>query len=50
MQIVSFHHRHQLSFGCLEDKIDQDNPVRFIEAFVEHLELEKLGFQARATK
>ena len=50
MQIVSIQQRHQLSFGCLEDKIEQDNPVRFIEAFVEHIELEKLGFAARATK
>ena len=50
MQIISPHQRHQLEFGCLEDKIAQDNPVRFIEAFVEHIELEKLGFQARATK
>ncbi len=50
MQIISPHQRHQLEFCCLEDKISQDNPVRFIEAFVEHIELEKLGFQARATK
>ena len=50
MQIISPYQRHQLEFGCLEDKISQDNPVRFIEAFVEHIELEKLGFQARATK
>jgi transposase len=50
MQIVSLQHRHQLSFVCLEDKIEQDNPVRFIEAFVEHIELENLGFQARAIK
>ena len=50
MQLVSPHHRHQLEFGCMEDKIAQDNAVRFIEAFVEHIDLEKLGFQARATK
>lgn len=50
MQIISTHQRQQLEFGCLEDKIAHDNPVRFIEAFVEHIELEKLGFQARANK
>ena len=50
MQITSTHHRQQLEFGCLEDKISTDNPVRFIDAFVEHIELQKLGFQQRATK
>lgn len=50
MQIISKHQRHQLNFGCMEDKIEQDNPVRFIDAFVEHIELEKLGFLARANK
>ena len=50
MQIISSHQRHQLEFGCLDDKIAQDNPVRFIEAFVEHIDLVQLGFQARATQ
>ena len=29
---------------CLEDFVDDDNPVRIIEAFVEELELGPLGF------
>jgi hypothetical protein len=29
---------------CLEDWIDADNPVRVIDAFVEKLELSRLGF------
>jgi transposase len=33
---------------CLEDYIAEDNPVRVVEAFVDELDLEALGF-ARAT-
>jgi len=29
----------------LEDYVEKDNPVRFIEAFVDSLNLEKLGFK-----
>ena len=28
----------------MDERIGKDNPVRFIDAFVEHLELAKLGF------
>src|SRR6202047_4828812 len=30
---------------CLDDWIDEDNPVRVIEAFVEALDLAELGFE-----
>src|SRR5215472_6596706 len=33
---------------CLEDWIDADNPVRVVDAFVEKLELSKLGFDGVA--
>ena len=36
--------RQQLQISSLEDKITLDNLVRFIEAFVEHISLELLGF------
>ena len=38
--------RSQLSFlpQCLEDWVDEDNPVQVIEAFVEALDLPALGF------
>jgi len=36
--------REQITFGSLEDKITTHNPVRFVDTFVEHLELEKLNF------
>jgi hypothetical protein len=39
--------RQQLQISSLEDKITLDNPVRFIEAFVEHILLELLGFTTR---
>ena len=42
--------RQQLEFGCLEDSIEKDNPVRVIDAFVDKLELERLGFVVRQAK
>jgi hypothetical protein len=31
---------------CLDDYVDTDNPVRVVEAFVEHLDLEQPGLKA----
>ena len=42
--------RNQLQMGSLEDKIAQDNPVRFIDAFVNVIDLSKIGFQTRILK
>ena len=42
--------RNQLQMGSLEDKIASDNSVRFIEAFVGFIDLEKLGFQLKILK
>jgi len=38
--------RHQVTLlpECLDDFIDEDNPVRVIDAFVEELDLQALGF------
>lgn len=33
---------------CLDDYIAEDNPVRVVEAFVEELDLEALGFAKAA--
>lgn len=33
---------------CLDDYITEDNPVRVVDAFVEELDLEKLGFDGMA--
>lgn len=37
--------RSQMEFFCLEELIPKDHPVRVIEAFVEGLDLEALGFK-----
>ena len=44
MQHITGISRQQLQISSLEDKIASDNPIRFIEAFVEHISLEALGF------
>lgn len=41
-KIIGFD-RHQLHFSSLEDVISHDNEVRFIDAFVEKLDLKLLG-------
>ena len=42
--------RNQLQMVSLEDKITADNSVRFIEAFVGVLDLQKIGFEPRTLK
>ena len=36
--------RTQIEFKSLEDFIEKENIVRFIDAFVEKIELEKISF------
>ena len=42
--------RLQMQLSSLEYYIDQENPVRFIDSFVEQLDLLKLGFEVKALK
>ncbi|MCC7027347.1 MAG: hypothetical protein IT265_10345 [Saprospiraceae bacterium] len=42
--------RLQLQMSSLEDSISQENSVRFIDAFVEQLDLIKLGFEIKTLK
>ena len=44
MQFIQGINRHQAFFSTLEDQIASDNPVRLIDAFIEKLELHKIGF------
>jgi len=37
--------RFQIRMGSLEEEISKDNPVSFVDAFVEHLDLSKAGLQ-----
>ena len=40
--------RHQVSFSSLEELVAPDDPVRFLDAFAEKLDLSKLGFKTKA--
>ncbi len=39
MNFITTQDRFQISLSSLEDKISVDNPVRFVDASVEHLDL-----------
>ena len=45
MQFIQGQQRHQTYFATLEDQVAADNPVRLIDAFIDKLDLQKLGFQ-----
>ena len=44
MDFIKGNNRHQITFSTLESQIEENNPVRFVDAFVEHLDLTQLGF------
>lgn len=44
MHYITSSDRHQISFGSLDEKISSDNPVRFIDHFVNSLDLDRLGY------
>jgi transposase len=50
MQHITGISRQQLQISSLEDRISPENPVRFIEAFTEHISLQALGFTAKTIK
>ena len=50
MQHISGISRQQLQISSLEDKIALENPVRFVEAFVENISLESIGFRVQTIK
>jgi len=50
MQHITGISRQQLHISSLEDKITSDNPIRFIEAFVENISLESVGFTIQTIK
>lgn len=41
--------RHQVTFGSLDEMVAPENPVRFLDAFAEKLDLARLGFQVKET-
>ena len=50
MQHITGISRQQMRFSSLEDAISLDNQVRFIDAFVESIDLIKLGFSVQNLK
>ena len=44
MQFIQGSNRNQACFTTLDDQVSADNPVRLIDAFIDKLQLEKLGF------
>jgi hypothetical protein len=50
MQHIPLKNRHQIEFTSLDDLIEKENTVRFVDAFVDKLELNKLGFTINTVK
>ena len=44
MEYIRPSNRNQLEFYCLEETLDAEHPARFIEAFVDKLDLKALAF------
>jgi len=44
MQFIQGSNRNQTYFITLEDQVSTDNAVRLIDAFIDKLDLQKLGF------
>jgi transposase len=44
MQYIQGKNRHQTYFITLDEQLGEDNPVRLIDAFIDKLDLQKLGF------
>ena len=50
MNFVTGTSRYQTYFATLDDQVAVDNPVRLVDAFVDKLQLQKLGFTNTAHK
>lgn len=44
MQFIQGADRHQTYFATLDDQVSAENAVRLIDAFIDKLDLQKLGF------
>gem|GEM_PF-3034416 len=42
--------RDQVEFGCLNDAVGNENPVRVMDAFVEKLDFEKVCLRSSSSK
>lgn len=50
MQYIQGSNRHQSYFSTLEDQVSPDNAVRLIDAFIDKLDLQQLGFSGTVHK
>ena len=50
MQFIQGNNRYQSFFSTLEEQVSTENPVRLIDAFIDKLDLQKLGFSNTAHK
>ena len=50
MQHITGIPRNQMTFASLEDTISSDNPIRFIDAFVNHIDLKAIDFTVQTLK
>ena len=50
MQHITGISRNQMVFSSLEDTISNDHPIRFIDAFVDTINLQGLGFRVKTLK
>lgn len=50
MQFIMGQSRHQSYFSTLEDQVSSENPVRLMDAFIDKLDLEKIGFSKAVHK
>ena len=44
MPLIPAFNRHQFTFSCLEDSIDSKYIVRFLDAYVDSLDLAEINF------
>ena len=50
MQHITGISRQQMTIASLESSIASDNPIRFIDAFVENIDLKALGVEGQTLK
>jgi len=50
MQFIEGNNRNQTYFATLDDQVSADNAVRLIDAFIDKLDLQKLGFRGTVHK
>jgi transposase len=50
MQYIQGNNRHQTYFSTLEEQVSADNAVRLMDAFIDKLDLQKLGFTGTVHK